>query len=362
MVIVGPVRPTRGGIARHTEHLTKSLSDFFDCMVLADTQLYPKFLYPGESENSKESASMEIPGATVFRSRFIKLCIRLARIERKSLAGIVLIWWTPALTPKFLLSAFVARTKRVPLIVFCHNVVPHEPSRLASSLTKLCLSVAKIFIVQTKSDATQIESWFGEKAITRVVLHPPLLGPRPPSHRKLQSRAVRFLFVGLIRPYKGVATLLEASLSWNSDDFELRIVGESWDQNLSKAILAASRDYPKRVSSLLEFIDDKTLAEEIELADYIVLPYLSVSGSGVLSLAITHGKPVILSKLPEWDGFVREGVDGFFFEPGDAGDLLRSMELASKQQNSRKLEPWKDNDSVGSWSELAETVIALTVK
>jgi glycosyltransferase involved in cell wall biosynthesis len=359
LVIVGPIRPTRGGIAKHTEHFVTALSKRARCQVLADSRLYPRFAYPGKTEHGSDQTILDKEAIELIRLPFSRLWIRLVAKTRKSVLGTVLIWWTPALAPKFLATVLVAKLKRLPTVVFCHNVASHETSALDRILTRLCLRRASSFVVQTDSEAILLRTLVGANAEIAVIPHPIYSEEKKIDKTVGRAGPVRFLFFGLVRRYKGVSTLLDASRLNSGQEFQIRIVGESWDKNLTGQILDAQAEVPTRVSSRLEYIDEDSLVKEIDEADYVVLPYLSATGSGVLSLAKARGKPVILSRIIEFVHEITPGVDGFFFEPGDARGLAEVLSLAADRSALAKLHPWKGRNSDSNWEELADVTLGL---
>jgi beta-1,4-mannosyltransferase len=107
----------------------------------------------------------------------------------------------------------------------------------------------------------------------------------------------RLLHFGLIRPYKGVETLVEVMPKIQSEGVSLRIVGSPASDAMRQLVLEAGERDP-RISSLLQYVDDDTLAQEVSAAELIVLPYRQMHNSGTLLLALSLGRPV----LAPWNG------------------------------------------------------------
>jgi beta-1,4-mannosyltransferase len=116
---------------------------------------------------------------------------------------------------------------------------------------------------------------------------------------KPKSKMVRgrLLHFGLIRPYKGVETLVEVMPKIQSEGVSLRIVGSPASEAMRQLVLEAGERDP-RISSLLQYVDDDTLAQEVSAAELIVLPYRQMHNSGTLLLALSLGRPV----LAPWNG------------------------------------------------------------
>jgi glycosyltransferase involved in cell wall biosynthesis len=101
------------------------------------------------------------------------------------------------------------------------------------------------------------------------------------------------LFFGLLRPYKGVDTLLDA---WRGvDGAELWIVGRA--RMPLEPLRAAA---PASVRFIPRFVSDAELPAFFRRADVVVLPYARterLDWSGVLATALAFGKPTVVSDV-----------------------------------------------------------------
>ncbi|MGI8505540.1 MAG: glycosyltransferase family 4 protein [Solirubrobacteraceae bacterium] len=102
------------------------------------------------------------------------------------------------------------------------------------------------------------------------------------------------LFFGLLRPYKGVATLLEA---WRGvSGAELWVVGRPRGVELDRLRERASAT----VRFVPRFVSDAELPAFFRRADVVVLPYSRTERfdfSGVLATALAFGRPSLLSDI-----------------------------------------------------------------
>ena len=101
------------------------------------------------------------------------------------------------------------------------------------------------------------------------------------------------LFFGLLRPYKGIDTLLEAFREL--DGAELWIVGNPrMDVAPLHELAAQARGSVRFVT---RFIEDAEIPAIFRRADLVVLPYRDAEHSGVLYTGLAFGKPMVLSTV-----------------------------------------------------------------
>ena len=101
------------------------------------------------------------------------------------------------------------------------------------------------------------------------------------------------LFFGLLRPYKGLDTLLRAFRE--VEGAELWIVGNPrMDVEPLRRLAAAA---PGRVRFVTRFVEDAEVPAIFRRADIVVLPYRDAEHSGVLYTGLAFGKPLVLSAV-----------------------------------------------------------------
>ncbi|MEB1608587.1 glycosyltransferase [Xanthomonas campestris pv. campestris] len=102
----------------------------------------------------------------------------------------------------------------------------------------------------------------------------------------------RLLHFGLIRPYKGLETLLEVMRQVDDPRLKLRIVGNPATPQMRSLVEAACAQDP-RMSALLAYVEEPVLAREVSEAELVVLPYRQMHNSGTLLLALSLARPVL---------------------------------------------------------------------
>jgi beta-1,4-mannosyltransferase len=105
------------------------------------------------------------------------------------------------------------------------------------------------------------------------------------------------LFLGLLRPYKGLEELLPAFRSLANPDAALLIAGRPRPSDYAARLAALAGNDP-RVRWHPHFVPDADVQLWMNAADAVALPYRQITTSGAAMLAWSFGKPVIAPALP----------------------------------------------------------------
>jgi glycosyltransferase involved in cell wall biosynthesis len=181
--------------------------------------------------------------------------------------------------------------------------------RLVSFKKNVALFIAPSQFVKTKL----IEAGFDECRV--VVL--PNSSPIPDSS-SVPSQGRYVAFVGRISPEKGIETLLGAA---RSTGLPVRIAG---DGPIRPRLVEMS---PHNVE-FVGFLDRGSIGAFYRGARFAVLPSVSFEPCPlVASEAMSHGLPIIASKIGGLPEIVEDHVTGFLFKPGNSDDLANKMQL-----------------------------------
>jgi glycosyltransferase involved in cell wall biosynthesis len=181
----------------------------------------------------------------------------------------------------------------VPTVLTAHDVLPREPRagqlraqrRLYQHVDHVVVHSAhgRARLVGELGIAPERVSVIPHGAFTHLT--PGALPPELP-----QTDRPVVALTGLLRPYKGIDTLLAA---WHDLDAELWIVGlprmpRGW---------AGTASLPPNVRLVPRFVSDAELAAVLARADIVTLPYREIDQSGVLYAALGLGRPLLLSDV-----------------------------------------------------------------
>jgi glycosyltransferase involved in cell wall biosynthesis len=150
---------------------------------------------------------------------------------------------------------------------------------------------------------------------------------RDPHRTKLTDEKIRFCYLGNILPFKGIHVLIDAFKSLPRGKAALTIYGSRKPWCESYAYYDGLKEEAKGLP--VEFrgsYQREDLPGVLNDQDVLVLPSICPETfSLVIREANLMGLPVIASRIGAIPEAVREGVNGFLFEPGNVGDLRRFM-------------------------------------
>jgi D-inositol-3-phosphate glycosyltransferase len=359
VAILGPVEPFRSGVARHTTALASALAARTDTTVrvFSFSRQYPSLLFPGESDRAEEQPCPNLDARYVLDSMNPLTWLATARSVANFRPDLVVApVWTFFLAPcLFAVQKHLAH-RDIPIVAIVHNIADHDGSAFRSWLTALQLRQASAHVTHTSELAAEISKLVPGTPLA-VCPHPVFNYPRA-SGRLSKRRDLELLMFGLVRPYKGVDVLLRALALVAKPSVMLSIVGEVWD-NLEKLhALIDGLDLRSKVELIPHYVSDADAAEYFDRSDVVVLPYRSVTGSGVLPLAYHYGKPVLVSRLPGLTELVQHGKTGWVVPPEDPLALARALDGDISRQSAAAMGIHiADMRRSLSFERLAETVL-----
>ena len=363
LLILAPMPPLRGGIPLHSYYLTASLKQIVETDVWGPKKLFPTFIYPGKSQYDYSStARIGAQDSNQTSQSWTALVLGLIKLPRGAYSHAIIPWWTSYFSLHTIIGGLLLRFRGVRPVLFCHNVLPHERSSLQNTLSRLVLRVFGFSFVQSAREQ-QLALSINPKLKTSILEHPAYPGnaigdtsePREMWFGTNGNGKIRLAMVGLLRDYKGVDLILEALVNIAPEHFEIILAGEIWGADLEQKILKAERVHP-HLRVRLRYLQQSELDALIAECDALLLPYLSATGSGVLSLAKGARVPVIMSDaiMPGLD--FAPGTDGIVFKSGDPRALVEAIkEFRIKKPNFDNA--WTSSSAEDQWAQLAEALV-----
>ncbi len=337
VAILGPTHPHRGGIAHYTTLLAQALAGRHELFMISFRRLYPGLLFPGVTQlDRSETAILPPVPAEALLDSLSPLSWWVAGRRLRAIRPDVLIvpWWHPFFGPSLGTASRVSRTGpgRPKRVFLCHNVEPHEATLLDRVLAAYGLGAADGFLVHARSEEVRLRP--------RARGRPVRVHPHPTyevfSRRRPEREAARaslgvsgrtILFFGYVRPYKGLADLLEALCRTRPDAWDLLlVVGEFYEPRDRYEPLLADGRLAGKVRVVDRYIANEEVAAYFAAADVVALPYRSATGSGIAQVAFGAGAPVIATRTGGLEEVVEDGVSGLLVPTGDPDALARAVE------------------------------------
>jgi glycosyltransferase involved in cell wall biosynthesis len=251
-----------------------------------------------------------------------------------------------------------------PVVLTAHDLLPREPRPGQVSGQRRLYGAVDAVVVHSEYGRGLLVGRLGiDPGKVRVIRHGafehltrlPRETPLPDELRDVHAPVV--LFFGLLRPYKGLDTLLEA---WRGiDGAELWVVGRP---RMSLEPLRAVA--PAGVRFVSRFVADAEVPAFFRRADVVVLPYSRterIDFSGVLATALAFGKAIVLSDVGGFGEVAGTGA-ARLVPPDDPGALRDALAgLLGDPVERERLERAAAEAAAGpySWTEAARETLAL---
>ncbi len=130
------------------------------------------------------------------------------------------------------------------------------------------------------------------------------------------------LFFGLIENYKGIRYLIEAEpiITAQIPNAKIVIAGKG-DFSKYRMLIKNSTAF----EIINEYIPDEKVAELFERASLVVLPYTDAAQSGVLTIAYSFRKPLVVTNVGGLPEAVVDGETGLIVPPYDPYSLANAI-------------------------------------
>jgi glycosyltransferase involved in cell wall biosynthesis len=316
--LVGPSYPFRGGISHYSTLLFMNLKKRHQVKFYSFKKQYPHFLFPGKSDKDNSQYPL--------RDDEIDIC------TLKLFSG----------------------TK---ILFVCHNILEHERSRMKSSISKCVLSRGDYFIVHSGEEKERLIKITGKTRV-KVTFHPtyeifnPGLISRAEARQRLGiGEECCLLFFGFVREYKGLRYLIRAMPEiLKYVDARLLIAGEFWERKDVYWEMIRNLNLEEKITVIDRYIPNEETPYFFSASDIVVLPYTSVTGSGLIQLAFGFNKPVVVSRIGALSEVVHHKETGFLVPPRNPREIAEAIvaffrenrkdEMSQSIQKERKRFSW----------------------
>ncbi|MGB9031962.1 MAG: glycosyltransferase family 4 protein [Acidobacteriaceae bacterium] len=232
------------------------------------------------------------------------------------------------------------------IVATVHDVEPLGGNQKTSRHARIYRHVDRL-IVHNNASLEELVKLGVDRAKISVIPHGNYLDKVPASINSVEARSALgirqnakvALFFGQIKQVKGLDLLIRAiaDISREIEEVTLLVAGRPWRVEFSQ--------YDRLIDELgirdrcvlhLRYIPDSEVHLYYGAADIVVLPYREVYQSGVVLMAMSYGRPVLVSDLPGMTAVVTEGDNGYVFRQGSATSLAQALTRAFQDGQERQ--------------------------
>lgn len=170
----------------------------------------------------------------------------------------------------------------------------------------------------------------------------------------------KVLFLGRIRPYKGIDIFLKALLllrNRSSTPFHAVIAGELELHGRDRQeFVRLARELPN-LTMILKFIDENEMAQLVGEASVAVLPYREIDASGIFSIVISNSLPCYCTRIGIFEETFSESYPAALFEVDGVESLAQRLEDFLNNSETRSVLKRKVSEALThtpGWNEIAK--------
>jgi len=219
-----------------------------------------------------------------------------------------------------------------------HNLFSHDDANRAKErfATNWVIKRASSIILHSPTAGTLVQREFTVRDPSKltVIPHGNYVGTYP---NKVSRKAARdelglpgdtpvVLFLGNIRPYKGVSQLLDQWRSIPPDAGVLLVAGRPANDEADQEVAARVKGMP-HVRYFPGFVPDDKIQVFLNACDFVVFPYMDVLTSGAVILAMSFGRACIAPRI----GCIPDVLDergAVLYDPTDESGLGSALREA----------------------------------
>jgi glycosyltransferase involved in cell wall biosynthesis len=372
VVVIGSGWLFASGISHYTYRLSSALANEYPVGTLLMRRLLPLRLYPGRNHVGAAVANAVYPANVSVYDGVDwywgpSLTQALKYLDRQRPTVLVLQWWTGAVLHTYLRLARHAARLGARVILEWHEgqdvgeaTLPGT-RRYVQTLMPRLLSRVDAHVVHSSFDLRNITASYSlGGALVRVIPHGPydhLAQPADLAVDPVACAPFRLLYLGVVRPFKGVEDLVTAfsALDRNqANRFRLSVVGETWEGWTAPDQAIARSPHADLIERVDRYVTDAELTSYFQRADAVVLPYHRSSSSGPLQIAMSAGLPVIVTAVGGLVEAVQDYPGAILVPPRDPTALQDALLELLKLRGNRYADPHSWVRTVEAYRSLIE--------
>lgn len=306
----------------YDHYLTKSLHEINNNTKLVSTSFHLDYQYYVAHKTPIYEGIVDIVSRLQIRNALIRRILKsieyiinlLILIVKFSIhkPDILHIQWIPIITQCPLEKYFlkVIKYMKINTVYTVHNILPHDTGNRYESIYKEIYHMVDSLVCHTEQTRDILVKSFNiDKDKIHVIPHGPLFHDileeglsikEARKQLKLDLSKTYVLFIGLIKPYKGIEFLLETwkEIYQGCPDAQLVIAGNGNEEYLIELKkLITKLDIQNAVNTSFKFLSNRELALYHRAVDILVYPYQNITQSGALLTGMSYGKAIVATDV-----------------------------------------------------------------
>ncbi len=240
---------------------------------------------------------------------------------------------------KSLESIFFAFLKMLPVKTFhtAHDVVLVNEKKISMIYNKIIYKFSDALIVHSEKNKKQL-SYYYKIPSEKIYVTPhgsfdfykdtnKINTESAKKELGIQPEQIVLLFFGFIKEYKGLDILLEAINRISDIKLTLIIAGEFESVDLKDRTLRQIKKLPLNITIInrFGFVEPEEIPIYFTVSDIVVLPYKTISHSGVLHLAYSFSKPVLVTNVGDFEESIENGKSGILIKQCNSSAVYEAI-------------------------------------
>jgi glycosyltransferase involved in cell wall biosynthesis len=261
---------------------------------------------------------------------------------------------------------FLLAGQHPPAVAVVHNPADHDAGLRHRLAARTVLKRCRALFTHARVLEAELAKAYPGRPTGSHPLPPAAVGPLPDAgvartRLGLGHSGRLLVFLGLIRPYKGLDQLLQAMARLpEGSDWQLLVAGEPWGVTAAELEGRVQElGVAARVRLRLGWVPEPEVPVLLAAADLVALPYLRGSQSAVAPLALGAGVPVLSTRVGGLPEIIRHGTDGWLVEPGSPAAIVTALEAIDDERLAALTAGARDAAGRFTWTGYAAALEAL---
>jgi len=218
------------------------------------------------------------------------------------------------------------------IVYTVHNLSQHEGlhPHLNEQANQWLFDHADAIHVHDHTSAEAVAKTYNRRENVFIIPHGNYIGVYPNRVNRDEARSrlgippepFVYLFIGQVRPYKGLDNLIQAFIKLDDSGTMLIIAGQAGDAGYTQDI-RAQVDGRANIRLFLDYVPNEDLQYFFNSADVCALPYRHATTSGAALLDYSFAKPIVAPAIGPFPDLVTPDRGVLFHTDADLVEALR---------------------------------------